>query len=96
MKQENCSLTVKSSEEIQQWLLEHIAEELDIDKDEIDIHASFDRLGLDSAIIVSMIGELEDSLGFDISPTLPYNFPRLDSLSKELFRLSQSQKNKKL
>lgn len=73
-----------SEEEIRGWLTRHIAKLLDVSKSAIDDSKSFDELGLDSAAVVSVTGELSEELGFEIDPTFPYDFPNIRLLSERV------------
>jgi acyl carrier protein len=57
---------------------------LDISADQIDPTSNFDEYGLDSALAVSLTGDLEDWLGTKINPTLLYNFTTIADLSANL------------
>jgi acyl carrier protein len=70
--------------EIQTWLISHLAEALEIDPEGIDVKAPFDRYGLDSSVAVSLVGELEEWLECELSPTLPYDYPTVESLARHL------------
>lgn len=69
---------------IQTWLVERIAQQLQKDAAAIDVHEPFDRFGLDSILLVSISGELEDWLGQPVSPTLLYSYPTISSLGEYL------------
>jgi acyl carrier protein len=74
--------------EIQTWLISHLAAALEINPEEIDAKAPFDRYGLDSYVAVNLVGELEDWLGCELSPTLPYDYPTVESLAHHLSNAS--------
>ena len=73
-----------SCEEIQDWLISYLAIELKIDPQEIDPAIPFERYGLDSVVAVSLTGELEDRLGRQLKPTLPYDYPTIEALAEYL------------
>lgn len=73
-----------SSLEIQAWIVEYLAEVLELDRDEVDITVPFDCYGLDSAVAVGMTGDLEDWLGQKLDPTLLYDYPTVESFSHHL------------
>ena len=52
--------------------------------DEIDRAKRFDRLGLDSADAVALVGELEDFVGRPLSAFLPYQHPTIDQLARRV------------
>jgi acyl carrier protein len=73
-----------SSEEIQNWLIEQVAERLEMDADEIDVHEPFDNYDLDSAQSLSMLGKLEQWLGHQFNPVLIFNYPTIAELANRL------------
>jgi len=73
-----------SSLEIQAWIVEYLAEVLEIDRDELDVTVPFDCYGLDSAVAVGMTGDLEDWLGQKLDLTLLYDYPTVESFSHHL------------
>lgn len=72
------------SDAISQWLVSKLAEELQIDPEEIDIHEPFTSYGISSVLAVSLSGDLEDWLGRPLSPTLVFDFPTIEALAKHL------------
>ncbi len=70
--------------EIQTWLLAKLGEELKLDPGSIDVRAPFSHYGLDSMAAVSLVGQLETWLGRELSPTLPYDYPNVNSLAAHL------------
>lgn len=77
-------MTKRSATQIEEWLIEYLAQILEVDPDEMDVTVPFDRYGLDSAQAIGMIGELEEWLGEEIDPTLPYDYPTIESLAQHL------------
>jgi acyl carrier protein len=69
---------------IQAWLVSHLVEQFGIAPQEIDLYAPFDSYGLDSMIMVSLTGELEDWLGYQLSPNLLYEYTTIVALSQYL------------
>lgn len=78
-----------TAEEIQAWLLSHLAEALKIAPDEIDVQASLDSYGLNSAQAMSLITKTEKMLGFEVSPTLLWHYPNVEALSQRLAEESE-------
>jgi acyl carrier protein len=70
--------------EIQTWIASYVAELLEIDSDEVDVTIPFDQYGLDSAAAVGMTGDMEDWLGTKLDPTLLYDYPTVEALSRHL------------
>ncbi len=70
--------------EIQDWLITHIAELLQVGKDSIDIQESFSNYGLSSLDVVTLSGDLEEMIGRRLSPTLAYDYPNILLLTQYL------------
>ncbi|MGK7908960.1 MAG: acyl carrier protein [Synechococcus sp.] len=81
---ETVTKTQQTEAEIRVWLSNYLADLLEIDPDEVDTTIPFDRYGLDSSAAVGMTGDLEDWLGRELDPTLPYDYPTIDGISKHL------------
>ncbi|MGH9361763.1 MAG: beta-ketoacyl synthase N-terminal-like domain-containing protein, partial [Thermoanaerobaculia bacterium] len=74
----------ESAETLSAWLVERLAAELHLDTRQIDIQAPFAQLGLDSARLVGLSGELEARLGRRLDPTLLYEHPTIAALARHL------------
>ena len=73
-----------TSAEVQDWLVSYLANLLEIDLDQVDVTVSFDRYGLDSATAIGMTGNLEEWLGYELDPTLIYDYPTIKALAENL------------
>lgn len=71
-------------EEIETWLVSQIAEQLNIQTDEIDVKEPLDSYGLDSVQAMMLANKAEKFLGFKLSPMLMWHYPTIASLSKRL------------
>ena len=69
---------------IQNWIVNYVAELLEVDPENIDVNIPFDRYGLDSSAAVELSGDLEDWLGRELDPTLLYDYPTFEALAKHL------------
>ncbi|MEA5581856.1 acyl carrier protein [Nodularia harveyana UHCC-0300] len=78
------SKNIRSTEEIQDWLISEMADILEITPDEIDIKMLFDEYGLDSSMIIGMMGELEVWLGCNLDPTLVYDYSTIGDLAEHI------------
>ncbi|MDJ0618663.1 MAG: acyl carrier protein [Calothrix sp. MO_192.B10] len=78
---QNNSLTIT---EIKAWLTSYLAELLEIEPDEVDVKTPFNRYGLDSAAAMGMSGDLGEWLGFELDPTLIYDYPTIEVLAEHL------------
>ena len=74
----------RSAEEIQQWLVDYLARQLERSPEDIDVTVPFDDFALDSATAIGMTGELEDWLGKHVDPTLVYDYPTIEQFAKSL------------
>ncbi|AFY34305.1 acyl carrier protein [Calothrix sp. PCC 7507] len=74
----------KNLEAIQAWFISYLADLLEIEPAQIDIHKSFDSYGLDSASAITVVGDLEDWLGSSISSEIVYKYPSIEALSQHL------------
>ncbi len=76
--------------EIQTWLVNSLAAELEINPNEIDIKSSFNRYGLDSLAAVNLVSQLEEWLKIDLPPTLPYEYPTIELLAEFLSSMDET------
>jgi acyl carrier protein len=74
----------RSAMAIQTWIVEYLAQLLEVDPADVDVTIPFDRYGLDSAAAVGMTGELADWLDHEMDPTLLYDYPTIESLVQHL------------
>ena len=70
--------------DIAQWIVELIANQLNIPAQKIDTRAPFVDFGLDSVQAVSISGEIETQLGRSLSPTLLWDYPTVTALAAHL------------
>ena len=70
--------------EIQNWLVSYLSELLLIEAKEIDLTIPFDRYGLDSATAIGLTGDLEKWMAIELEPTLIYDYPSVEALSRHL------------
>ena len=70
--------------EIRDWLTERVAEAMDLAVADVEPSEAFSNHGLASRDVVEISGDLEDWLGVPLSPTLLYDYPTIDELSRHL------------
>ena len=70
--------------EIKTWIVDYVAELLEVEPDKIDVTIPFDRYGLDSSAAVGLAGDLEDWLEEELDPTMLYDYPTIESLTQHL------------
>lgn len=83
MNPHNSTKTI-TADEIQEWLLNYMTDELNLNLDEIDLQANFSEFGLDSSTAVILTGDLGEWLGYDLDPTLLLDYPNLKALVNHL------------
>ncbi len=83
---------------IESWLVLNLAQRLELQTDDIDIHKDFIDYGLNSIEAVNLSGELENFIGRRLPPTLLWDYPNVLALAKylvaenpaEIFKVAQS------
>lgn len=75
--------------EIVQWCQQYIADLLEMPVAAVDPAADFDRLGIDSAIAVSLLTDLEERYGVDLPPEALFENPNLNAVAAYLYTQSQ-------
>lgn len=71
-------------ESIVEWCRGYLADLLDTVPSEIDPEADFDRLGVDSALAVSLLIEVEERYGVDIAPEELFDNPTIVAVADSL------------
>lgn len=80
-----------NAKNIEDWMLNTIAENLNTTCDQVRRDAPFTSLGLDSLRLLELSGDLAEFIDCDIPVTLLWEFPTIDSLSQELEALTIEQ-----
>jgi acyl carrier protein len=71
-------------EQISEFCVISLAKVLRVSKDRVETDAKFNRLGLDSAMVVYVMMELEEKLGIELSMDDFYDYPSVRELSRYL------------
>ena len=71
-------------EEISELCVDSLARALRVKRDSIDPKVKFNRLGLDSAMVVYVMMELEEKLDLQLTTDDFYDHPTVDELSRHL------------
>jgi acyl carrier protein len=71
-------------EEISELCVDSLAKALRVKKETIDPKVKFNRLGLDSAMVVYVMMELEEKLDLQLTTDDFYDHPTVDELSRHL------------
>ena len=74
----------RGAEDIADWFVSRLSQELGLSPAEIDTSLSFAHYGLDSVRAIQLTAALETWLQRDLSPTVAYEYPTIDLLSKQL------------
>ncbi len=75
---------LQSADQIQDWLVNRIADMTQVPPDDIDPDAPFNSLNLESTDVVSLTVDLEQVLGIEIESTIPWDYPTAHLLSNYL------------
>ena len=70
-----------TQQEISELCVASMANVLRIAKDRVKTDAKFSRIGLDSAMVVYVMLEIEEKLGLELSTDDFYDYPTIDDLS---------------
>ena len=73
-----------TQQEISDLCTVSLANVLRIAKDRVKTDTKFSRIGLDSAMVVYVMLELEEKLGLELSTDDFYDYPTIDELSRHL------------
>ena len=70
--------------ELTDWLVNRIAEATDATPNDIELDRPFTDFGLDSRTAVALSSELEQILGRELSPTLIWDYPTIQAVTRYL------------
>jgi acyl carrier protein len=73
-----------TQQEISELCVTSLASVLRVAKEKIKTDTKFSRIGLDSAMIVYVMLEIEEKLGLELSTDDFYDYPTVDDLSRYL------------
>ena len=73
-----------SKEVIAQWCRGYVANLLEIPAESVDLETGFDRLGVDSAIAVSLLIEVEERYGVELPAEALFDNPNLNAVAEYL------------
>jgi acyl carrier protein len=71
-------------QEISELCVASLAHVLRIAKEKVKTDTKFSRIGLDSAMVVYVMLEIEEKLGLELSTDDFYDYPTVDQLSQHL------------
>ena len=87
---------MKTQAQICEWIKTYLAEILEIESAEIDENYEFERFGLNSSAAVSLVGDLEEWLDYELSPSLFFEFNTIAQVSAHLAEVLQEEKDVEL
>jgi acyl carrier protein len=82
--QKTMKKTAMSQSEIQEWLVQWVAKEVQKSSSDIDPKETFINLGLSSRQAISLTGEIEDTLGKEVDVSIAWDYPTIKDLSQYL------------
>jgi acyl carrier protein len=68
--------------DIRAWCTDYVAATLQVPASRIAADATFSRLGLDSAMAVILVAELEEWLGLELESNVVFEYPSIDELAR--------------
>ncbi|WP_280351415.1 acyl carrier protein [Nocardia abscessus] len=78
-----------SREAIVRWCTVYLGNLLEIPADAVDPAADFDRLGVDSALAVALLIEVEERYGVDLAPEDLFDNPNINAVAGYLHEQSR-------
>jgi acyl carrier protein len=75
---------IMTQQEISELCVSSLANVLRIAREKVKTDAKFSRIGLDSAMVVYVMLEIEEKLGLELSTDDFYDYPTIDQLSRHL------------
>jgi len=91
MKLPNSSLTEEKTTSkitkiliVQDWLKKHLAEQLSLEADDVQVTEQLSRYGLDSIDAVTLVGDLEDYLDLELPSTLFWEYSTIQQAATYL------------
>jgi thioester reductase-like protein len=80
-----------NAEVVANWLVNNLAEQLEIEPEAIDRCEPIENYGLDSAQAMIVVSRAEKQFGWEISPMLLWHYPTIQALSERLAKEDQTQ-----
>ena len=87
---------MKTQAQISEWIKIYLAEILEVAPAEIDENYEFERFGLNSSAAVSLVGDLEEWLECELSPSLFFEFNTIAQVSAHLAEMLRQEKASEL
>ncbi|AUB37422.1 Acyl carrier protein [Nostoc flagelliforme CCNUN1] len=81
---------MKTKEQITAWIKNYLANILEVENEEINENFEFERFGFNSSVAVSLVGDLEEWLELELSPSIFFEFGTIAQASAHLAEELQS------
>lgn len=69
---------------LKEWLIQRIAGYLELSTSEIDPSVPLAESGIDSVAALNLCGDIEDTWGVEVDPTLAYEYPTIVAIARHL------------
>lgn len=76
--------TTITTETARAWLVDKLAQRLEVPAEQVDVNKYFDEFSLDSTEALILAGELENWLGYQIETTAIWYHPTINELAQYL------------
>lgn len=74
-------------DKLSEWLIDRIANEMEISPDEVSVDATFDDLGMNSLKVLIVANDLAEFLNVEeVEQPLFFNYPTIQKLAEHLIR----------
>jgi acyl carrier protein len=81
----------RSAQEIQDWLVARVASLTRLPAAEVDVHAPYEDYGLDSVMVVTLVVDLQNWLGWRLHDNPLDDYPTIAALAQHLARRDAAQ-----
>jgi acyl carrier protein len=76
--------TSQTGANMKNWLVDWLANEMNLSRTEIDPSQPFLGYGMNSVQAMTMVGDIEAKLSLRLAPTLAWDYPNIDALAAHL------------
>lgn len=80
-----------SAETIRDWLLERVADYVEMPVADIKSDVKLVEYGLDSVYALTLCGDIDDEYGIEVDPTLAWDYPTVDAIVGYLLELLEKE-----
>lgn len=76
--------TAPSVHDLETWLTRRVADYGDLEPAGVDPTVALAELGLDSVYALALCGDIEDTFGIEVDPTIAWDHPTIEQLAGAL------------